>query len=59
MQRKGASNQFKKAPADCMRAYGQSGTAIANAMNVYGFRTLRCKELKTVEVQRVVALYLQ
>ena len=36
MQRKGSSNQFKRTPADCMRAYGQSGTAIANAMNVYG-----------------------
>ncbi len=43
--------------ANSMRISGQTWTAIANALNSYGFRTRRDKEFQAVQVQRVVNLF--
>ncbi len=50
-------NRRAAALASAMRAAGQSWTAIAAALNDYGFRTRRGKEFRPVQVQRVVALF--
>ena len=51
------NNRRAAALANSMRASGQTWTAIANALNDYGFRTRRGKEFRPVQVQRVVDLF--
>lgn len=51
------NNRRAAALANSMRASGQTWTAIADALNRAGFRTRRGGEFRTVQVQRVVALF--
>ena len=51
------NNVRAAALANSMRSSGQTWTAIAKAMNAYGFRTRRGKEFQVVQVQRVVELF--
>ena len=51
------NNRRAAALANSMRQAGQSWTAIATALNDYGFRTRRGKEFRPVQVQRVVTLF--
>lgn len=51
------NNVRAAALANSMRTSGQTWTAIAIALNGYGFRTRRGKEFSPVQVQRVVALF--
>lgn len=49
----------QRALANAMRASGQTWTAIATALNGAGFRTRRGKGFRPVQVQRVVALFIE
>jgi hypothetical protein len=51
------NNRRAAALATFMRAYGQSWTAIAIALNGAGFRTRLGKEFRPVQVQCVLALF--
>lgn len=55
--REDENNIRAAALSNSMRVSGQTWTAIALALNVYGFRTRRGKEFRPVQVQRVVALF--
>lgn len=43
--------------ANSMRVSGRTWTAIANALNEFGFRTRRDKEFQAIQVQRVIKLF--
>jgi len=51
------NNVRAAALANFMRDSGQTWTAIAMALNAYGFRARRGKEFRPVQVQRVVDLF--
>lgn len=51
------NNRRAAALANSMRASGQTWTAIALALNEYGFRTRRGGEFRPVQVQRVLRLF--
>lgn len=51
------NNRRAVALANSMILSGQTWTAIAAALNVFGFHTRRGKEFHPVQMQRVVALF--
>ncbi|MFB9297002.1 recombinase family protein [Persicitalea jodogahamensis] len=55
--RQDENNVRAAALANSMRISGQTWTAIANALNSYGFLTRRGKWFRPVQVQRVVKLF--